>query len=100
MVYAAAIGLPIALISSYRLRGRFERHVRENDGLVCLDCGHPFPFRGAQVACPECGITQDTEAVRGTWAKHFGRFGWKPTSLDPPPVQPADAPPTVDQPSN
>ena len=82
--YATAIGLPVSLISAYRMRCAFEQTVRDHDGLVCGDCGHPFGLRGASVVCPECGTRQNTEEVREAWRRCIGGFGWKPTELSPP----------------
>jgi hypothetical protein len=80
----AAIGLLISLIIAYRLRSAFEQTVRDHDGLVCGDCGHPFGLRGACVVCPECGTKQNTEDVREVWRRCIGGFGWKPSTLAPP----------------
>jgi hypothetical protein len=76
----AFVLLPIVFFSNYRMRSRFEKHVREHNGCVCLFCGHPIQTSEQSAICQECGTIQTVDNVREQWTKAIGTIAPSPTS--------------------
>ena len=60
----------IATLIYYALwRGRLRRRFRENDGKLCIYCGHSLVGLAETGRCPECGVAFSIADHRAAWIR-------------------------------
>ena len=63
--------LVLAGVSIWRLRV-FRRFIRQNEYLVCLQCGYSLRGIPDHYECPECGVEYDHARLRVEWKRLLG----------------------------
>lgn len=72
MVAAMAV-LIIAAWTTLKIRMRhLKKLVRDNEGLVCLQCEYPLIHSHGQGTCPECGFHFHANELPAVWSQALG----------------------------